>query len=149
MTSQEFDQICNRGADPRPLGDNERRNADTVLATYAAFAGRWDVEEQRAHYTPDFKDHSTMHGATFTDLAAFVSGFRQAFPRGSVTIERLLIDGDFVTAKVKGRLSPEHAPDEAIEIYRLEDGRIAEHWDVIRPQPGLNVIDAAAHAVAS
>ena len=144
MTDEDFDRIANRAAGARPLTADERRNADVVLATYAAFAGHWDAAEQQAYYTPGFTDHSTLHGATFADLASFVAGFRAAFPHGSVTIERLLVDGDFVVAHVQGRLGPDHAPDAAIEIYRLDGGRIAEHWDVIRPHADLGAIDTPA-----
>ena len=137
MHDEAFNRAAVRSADARILDPEERRNVDVVLAVYAAFAGTWDVEEQRAYYTADFVDHSTMHGATFDDLAAFLTGFRSAFPEGSITIERILADGKFVVAQVQGRLSPRHPADQAIEIYRFEDGRIAEHWDVIRPHVDL------------
>ncbi len=146
MDEIEFQRITNRAGGARALSADERRNAEVVLATYAAFAGHWDAAEQAAFYTPDFVDHSTMHGATFADLAAFVAAFRAAFPHGSVTIERLLVDGDFVVAQVIGRLSDEHLPDAAIEIYRLENGRIAEHWDVIRPNADLGAATARVEA---
>jgi predicted SnoaL-like aldol condensation-catalyzing enzyme len=135
MNDTEFNRLAGRGDEARPLSPAERRNAEVVLSAYVAFAGRWDVEEQRAHYTDEFTDHSTMHGSSFADLASFVQGFREHFPNGSVTVERLLVDGDFVVAQVTGRLSPDHPGDAAIEIYRFEDGRVAEHWDVIRPNP--------------
>lgn len=137
MHDEAFNRATGRSSGGRILNPDERRNVDVVLAVYSAFAGHWDVEEQRAHYTPGFVDHSTMHGATFADLAIFIAGFRSAFPDGSITIERILADGDFVVAQVQGRLSPHHPPDQAIEIYRFEDGRIAEHWDVIRPHADL------------
>lgn len=137
MDDSEFDRITQRGSGARRLSPGERRNAEVVLATYAAFSGHWDAVAQAACYTPDFVDHSTMHGATFDELAAFVEGFRTHFPNGSITIDRLLIDGDFIVAQVTGRLSPDHPPDSAIEIYRMQDGRIAEHWDVIRPNADL------------
>ena len=148
MDDAEFDRLTGRG-DGRALSPAERRNAETVLATYAAFAGRWEAREQRAHYATDFTDHSTLHGATFEDLVAFVAGFRAHFPAGSVTIERLLVDGDFVVAQVTGRLSPEHPGDAAIEIYRLSDGLIAEHWDVIRPNPDFTAAQPGGPSTAA
>ena len=119
----------------RALGEHERRNAEVVVAIYAAFAGDWDPVEQRRYYADGFIDHSALHGATFDDLMAFVNGFRESFPLGTVTVERLIVDGDFVVAQVTGRLSPDHPGDAAMELYRFEDGRVAEHWDVIRPHP--------------
>jgi predicted SnoaL-like aldol condensation-catalyzing enzyme len=133
MNDAEFNRLTNRGDSSRSLSSLERRNAEIVLSVYAAFAGRWVVEEQRMLYTADFVDHSTIHGRTFTDLAEFVETFRAAFPNGSVTVDRMLVDGDFVVAQVTGRLSSDHPLDAAMEIFRFKDGRIAEHWDVIRP----------------
>lgn len=138
MDDAEFYRHTGRGAQDRPLSVAERRNAEVVLATYAAFAGRWEAAEQRVHYTDGFTDHSGLHGATFDDLVAFVHGFRAQFPEGSVQVDRMFVDGDHVVTQVTGRLSPAHPPDAAIEIYRLEDGRIAEHWDVIRPNPDFS-----------
>lgn len=135
MDDAEFQRLTGRAADARPLSAAERRNAETVLNAYAAFAGEWVEAEQRLNYTDDFHDHSTLHGATFAHMVEFVAGFRQAFPQGTVTVQRLLVDGDFVVTQVEGRLSPDHSPDAAVEIYRMKDGRIAEHWDVIRPNP--------------
>lgn len=143
MDDAEFNRLTRRGDHDRALSTAERRNAEVVLAAYAAFAGRWDEDEQRAYYTDDFYDHSKLHGATFADLVSFVHGFREHFPDGSVTVERLFVDGDHVITQVAGRLSPDHQPDAAIEIYRFEDGRIAEHWDVIRPNQDFQNAPAA------
>ncbi len=146
MDDTQFNRLTGRGGGDRALSAAERRNAEVVLATYAAFAGRWETDEQRGYYSDGFVDHSTLHGATFADLVTFVQGFRARFPNGSVAIERMLVDGEYIVTQVTGRLSPDHPPDAAIEIYRLEDGRIAEHWDVIRPAPDFTNVPGAPPA---
>ena len=72
----------------------------------------------------------------------FVSALRAAFPDlKAKTIEPTLADGDLEAARVvmsgthKGELMGVAATDRAVEIegldiIRVEDGRVAEHWGV-------------------
>ncbi|MET0714721.1 MAG: nuclear transport factor 2 family protein [Mycetocola sp.] len=55
-------------------------------------------------------------------------------PDAHFTIERMLVDGDL--AMVHVRASRPGASDAAVaDIYRFEDGRIVEHWDVLQQIP--------------
>jgi predicted SnoaL-like aldol condensation-catalyzing enzyme len=50
------------------------------------------------------------------------------------TVQRILVDGDLAVVHVKA--SRPGAPDTAVaDFYRIEDGRIVEHWDVLQPGP--------------
>lgn len=49
-------------------------------------------------------------------------------------IQRILVDGDLAAVHV--RASRPGAPDTAVaDFYRIQDGRIVEHWDVLQPVP--------------
>ena len=49
-------------------------------------------------------------------------------------IQRILVDGDLAVVHIKA--SRPGAPDTAVaDFYRIEDGRIVEHWDVLQPAP--------------
>lgn len=49
-------------------------------------------------------------------------------------IQRILVDGDLAVVHVKA--SRPGAPDTAVaDFYRIEDGRIVEHWDVLQAVP--------------
>ena len=55
-------------------------------------------------------------------------------PDARFEIQRILVDGDLAMVHVKA--SRPGAPDAAVaDIYRFEDGRIVEHWDVLQPVP--------------
>jgi predicted SnoaL-like aldol condensation-catalyzing enzyme len=55
-------------------------------------------------------------------------------------IQRILVDGDLAVVHVKA--SRPGAPDAAVaDFYRMEDGRIVEHWDVLQPVPATAAND--------
>ena len=66
---------------------------------------------------------------------AFIA-FVKAFPEASVEIRRIVAEDDIVVTHSLLKFS---ADDErgtvAADFFRLEDGKIVEHWDVLQPFP--------------
>ena len=55
-------------------------------------------------------------------------------PDSRFEVQRILVDGDLALVHV--RASGPGSPDAAVaDIYRFENGRIVEHWDVLQPVP--------------
>ncbi len=80
-----------------------------------------------------------------------IAAFRKAFPDVHVTIEDLVAEGEKVTVRVSIRGTHQHqfqdiAPTgkailiTAIDIIRIADGRIAEHWGITDQQSLLQQI---------
>jgi predicted SnoaL-like aldol condensation-catalyzing enzyme len=53
----------------------------------------------------------------------------------SFDIKRILVDGDMAVIHVHARPEPASRGAAVIDMYRLENGKIVEHWDVIQPVP--------------
>ncbi len=53
----------------------------------------------------------------------------------SMDVRRLLVDGDYAVAHLIGRQGPEDPGHALMNIFRMEDGIIVEHWDVSQPVP--------------
>lgn len=70
---------------------------------------------------------------------AFI-GFVKAFPEGSVDIRRVFADGDIVVTHSLLKFTPDDQGSVAADFFRLEDGKIVEHWDVLQlfPQESAN-----------
>jgi len=61
-------------------------------------------------------------------------------PDSRFEVQRILVDGDLALVHV--RASGPGSPDAAVaDIYRFENGRIVEHWDVLQPVPEHPVHD--------
>jgi predicted SnoaL-like aldol condensation-catalyzing enzyme len=84
-----------------------------------------------------------QHNPTIPDgPAAAVEMLTPKFgsPDAVFEVQRVLVDGDLAMVHVKA--SRPGAPDAAVaDIYRFEDGRIVEHWDVLQPVPSAAVHD--------
>jgi predicted SnoaL-like aldol condensation-catalyzing enzyme len=69
--------------------------------------------------------------------AAAVGMLEPMFSRPGATFEikRIMVDGDFAVIHLKGRGDPATRGAAVADIYRLKDGKIVEHWDVLQPIP--------------
>ncbi|HJU57507.1 MAG TPA: nuclear transport factor 2 family protein [Actinomycetota bacterium] len=65
---------------------------------------------------------------------AFI-GFVRAFPEASVDIRRVFADGDIVITHSLLKFTPDDPGTVAADFFRLEDGKVVEHWDVLQPFP--------------
>lgn len=54
-------------------------------------------------------------------------------PGAKFEIKRIIVDRDLAVIHVHGRPDPTTAGVVAIDIYRLKDGKIVEHWDAVQP----------------
>ncbi|HET9126133.1 MAG TPA: nuclear transport factor 2 family protein [Solirubrobacteraceae bacterium] len=83
-------------------------------------------------------DHYIQHNPGLPDgPQAAIEGLTPKFdgsPEARFEIQRVLVDGDL--AMVHVRASRPGAPETAVvDIYRFEEDRIVEHWDVLQPVP--------------
>jgi predicted SnoaL-like aldol condensation-catalyzing enzyme len=89
-------------------------------------------------------DHYIQHNPTIQDgPEAAITALTPKFdgsPESRFDVERILVDGNL--AMVHVRASGPGRPDAAVaDIYRFEDGRIVEHWDVLQAIPAHPVHD--------
>ena len=53
----------------------------------------------------------------------------------SVEIKRAVAEGDLVVTHSLLKTSPEDHGTAAVDIFRLEEGKVVEHWDVLQAVP--------------
>ena len=71
----------------------------------------------------------------FEAFIQFVTNFVEQFPQMSLDIKRAIAEGDIVATHSLLKTSPEDRGTAAADFFRLEDGKIVEHWDVLQPVP--------------
>jgi predicted SnoaL-like aldol condensation-catalyzing enzyme len=76
-----------------------------------------------------------QHNPQAPDGAEAFVGFVKAFPDGSVDIRRVFAEGDIVVTHSLLKFSPDDGGTVAADFFRLDDGKIVEHWDVLQPWP--------------
>jgi predicted SnoaL-like aldol condensation-catalyzing enzyme len=118
----------------------EEANRILVLDFYEQVFNRHQVSEgATAAVSEDYRQHNPM---VANGRAAFIATFTQVFadnPASSAEIVRSAADGDLVFLHVHSRLSPQDPGHAVVDIFRVAEGRIVEHWDVIQPVPTTSI----------
>jgi predicted SnoaL-like aldol condensation-catalyzing enzyme len=94
----------------------------------------------------DFKSASKYIGSRYTQhnplmangpegLEAFVDFLKKNYPDAKSEIKRVFTDGDYVILHVHSVRIPNTRGRAIFELFRLENGKIVEHWDTIQEIP--------------
>jgi len=81
----------------------------------------------------------TQHNPRAVDgpegLKAFIDFLRDKFPDYHSDIKRVFADGDYVILHVHNVPTPGSRGNAIVDIFKLENGKIVEHWDVRQEIP--------------
>ncbi len=108
---------------------------EVVLAFYRlALVDLHPKEAFERYAAADFVEHSSdTSGRTRESTLDFLTNMIQHAPHPKWEIIRTIAEGDMVFLHV--RFTPaDGAPPVGIgEIFRVQNGKIAEHWDIVQP----------------
>ena len=82
-----------------------------------------------------YKQHNPTAGDGAEGLKAFIEFLKTRFPAQRGEIKRVIAEGDLVMLHVhstRGDGTPGRA---IIDIFRVQNGKVVEHWDVIQDIP--------------
>ncbi|UFS93656.1 nuclear transport factor 2 family protein [Nocardia huaxiensis] len=108
------------------------RNKALVQRGFAEFAaGNVEVLEELLH--DDFLEHSPGNPSGKTAFIEYIANAPVASAR--LVLARVIADEEYVV--VHYRMTPAAEPVEyaVADIWRIADGKIVEHWDVVQPMP--------------
>jgi predicted SnoaL-like aldol condensation-catalyzing enzyme len=124
------------GATPARAADDVREaNKRTVLAFYDSALNRLNVDEAAGYFGPRFIQHNPRSRDGIEGFRSLFQDLKKQFPGVRADVKRVFADGDFVLLHVHVKLQPEELGLAIVEIFRLEGGKIVEHWDVRQPVP--------------
>ena len=115
---------------------SETTKANTVaFHTQAVFEG--DVETAfRTYAGTVYRQHNPLIEDGMEGLRKFVALMKANRPDAHGEIKRVFADGDYVILHSHWRgLSDNPRGEAVVDIYRSENGKVVEHWDVIQPIP--------------
>ena len=112
-------------------------NKDIAVAFYkkALFEGR--VEDAfRLYAGIPYRQHNPLIGDGMEGVKKFVAWVMANHPDARCEIKRVFADGDHVILHSHWHGLSDNPRGEAVmDIFRLEGGKVREHWDVIQPVP--------------
>lgn len=110
-------------------------NKRTVLAFYEAVFRQKDFAAASKLIGSRYVQHNPLIADGPDGLQAFVRFLHEEFPALTAGIKQIFAERDFVVAHVHGVRRPGQRGSAIVDIFRLEAGKIVEHWDVIQPIP--------------
>ena len=112
-------------------------NKTTVLAFYKQALLEGDVENAfRLYAGPTYRQHNPLIEDGMGGVRKFVAEIVASHPDARCEIKRVFADGDHVILHSHWHgLSDNAAGELVVDIFRLEHGKVVEHWDVIQPVP--------------
>jgi predicted SnoaL-like aldol condensation-catalyzing enzyme len=111
-------------------------NKALVLKAYQELFGDHDLSALERYWAANY----IQHNPTMTDGRDSVRQFLESmgithWPKQTVDFKRVIAEGDLVMLQVvqpKTEATPETV---VVDMFRVESGKIAEHWDVIQAVP--------------
>ncbi|HTJ69749.1 MAG TPA: ester cyclase [Actinospica sp.] len=93
------------------------------------------IDEHVGSYT----NHNPQGVDGADGLKRFITYFRSTFPNLQKTTHRILAEDDLVLLHSESAPEPGATASVVVDIFRVQDGKIVEHWDVIQPVPDTTV----------
>lgn len=119
----------------RPDVAQAQRNLAFVLKFSEIAFNQHDVDAAASMVTEDYLQHNPRVPDGRAGLIQFLKASAAARPHAKSTILRSAADGDLVWTHVKVSDGSGKGDIALVNIFRVANGKIAEHWDVVQPVP--------------
>ena len=112
----------------------QEQNKQIVREFYDLIINKKDFDAAKKYMGSRYKQHNPLVKDGPGGLQEFITLLRTNFPDAKSEIKSVFADGDYVILHVLSHRTP-ILKRAIIEIFRLENGKIDEHWDVIQEIP--------------
>jgi predicted SnoaL-like aldol condensation-catalyzing enzyme len=116
-------------------GAQEEANRKTVLAFYEKGLNQKDADAALAHVGDRYVQHNPNAADGPDGFRKFIGFLRDKFPNSHSEIKSSFVDGDYVILHVHAVREPGSRGNAIVDIFKLENGKVVEHWDVVQPIP--------------
>ena len=104
------------------------RNKEIVREFYEKVFNAWDTSGIEKYMREDYRQHNPTVADGREGFVRFCEGFFRSHPR--MEIVKLVEEDDIVMVFFK--CTNDSGDNKVCDIYRLQDGKLAEHWDVLQ-----------------
>jgi len=118
-----------------PAYADPEANKKAVLDFYDKALNQKDFDAASKYFGPRYIQHNPGAPDGIDGFKAFIALRKEKSPNAKSEIKRAFAEGDYVILHVHGMREPGERGVAIVDIFRLENGKIVEHWDVVQPIP--------------
>ncbi|WP_315139647.1 nuclear transport factor 2 family protein [Achromobacter marplatensis] len=111
-------------------------NKEIVTAFFRMMFQDREIDEAvRLYVSPNYVQHNPYMRDGVGPMVDFFPPYFDQHPQAIVEIKRVIAEGDLVVIHNQWRDSPEDRGQAVVDIFRVDKGKIVEHWDVSQEIP--------------
>ncbi|MDM5428438.1 nuclear transport factor 2 family protein [Bacillus mycoides] len=114
--------------------ENEK-NKKMVVDFYNEVFNKHNIDIIPKYVSQDYKQHNPFVADGRKVFMDFFKGDFVKNPNSSAEIKRVVAEGDMVALHVYSRANSQDKGVAIVDIFRIKNGKIVEHWDVIQEIP--------------
>lgn len=113
----------------------QETNKDIVSQFYQKALNEKDFDAAQPYLGDWYIQHNPMAQDGIIGLKNYINYLKSTYPQSHSEIKRIFAEGNYVIVHIHSVLEPGTKGRAIVDIFRLEDNKIYEHWDVIQPIP--------------
>ena len=117
------------------LAADPETNKKIVVEFYEKALNQKDFDAAAKYFGPKYIQHNPNVPDGIEAFKGLVTMLKEKFPNSRSQIKRVIAEGDLVVLHVHSVREPSQRGRAIVDIFRLENGKIVEHWDVVQDIP--------------
>ena len=110
-------------------------NVQIATAFFESIVNKKDFSSAAEYIGDVYVEHDPQGEDGPSGLKHYIEWLQNNFPESHVIIKRVISDGDYVIFHVHSILTPGTRGQAIVDMFRLDKGKVVEHWDVTQEIP--------------
>lgn len=99
------------------------------------------AEAFKLYSVPEYKQHNPYAASGAQAAINFLGPYLKQNPEAHTVIKRVIAEGDLVAIHNNPKQNKNDRGRAVVDIFRIENGRVVEHWDVVQDIPEKSAND--------
>ncbi len=109
-------------------------NKELILKFYDEVFNNWDLSNLDEYMLDSYKQHNPTVPDGKAGFLKFAEKFLSMKPK--MEIHHIVCEGDLVVVFFKCTMGVNGMENKVFDMYRIENGKLAEHWDCVQHDIG-------------
>ena len=113
----------------------EEKNKEIAIEFYDRALNQKDWNKARELIGNRYTQHNPAAVDGFEGIKNHIEMLKEKFPQNHGELKHALADGDLVALHMHSKRTPDSRGNAIVDMFRIENGKVVEHWDVVQAIP--------------